>query len=129
MFYKKQIGIVAALMLGMASWAFAQNNTGKTGYLTLTAPAQVGNVTLPAGNYEVKHRFSSAGHYTEFARITEWTSGNFEGMSTFEEREVVAKVNCTMQPLTGKANKTTVEEDGSRIARLEIKGENVVHNF
>jgi hypothetical protein len=128
MFHKKYIGIVAALVLGMASWALAQNNTGKTGELTLAAAAQVGSVVLPAGNYEVRHVTSPTGHFTEFVRVTEWNLG-YEGTPTYTEREVVAKVNCNMQALNAKVGKTAIEKDGSRIARLEIKGENVAHNF
>ena len=128
MFHKKQIGIVAALVLGLASWAFAQNNTGKTGELTLASSAQVGSVVLPAGNYEVRHVTSPTGHFTEFVRVTQWNLG-YEGTPTYTEREVVAKVNCNMQDLNAKVRKTMIEKEGSRIARLEIKGENVAHNF
>lgn len=128
MFYKKQIGIIAALVLGLASWAFAQNNTGKTGELTLASPAQVGSAVLPAGNYEVRHVTSPTGHFTEFIRVTQWNLG-FEGTPTYTEREVVARVKCNNQALNAKVRKTLIEKEGSRIARLEIKGENVVHNF
>jgi hypothetical protein len=128
MFHKKYIGIVAALVLGMASWAFAQNNIGKTGELTLASSAQVGSVALPAGNYEVRHVTSPTGHFTEFVRVTQWNLG-FEGTPTYTEREVVARVNCHMQALNAKAGKTMIEKEGSQIARLEIKGENVAHNF
>jgi hypothetical protein len=34
-----------------------------------------------------------------------------------------------MQALNAKAGKTMIEKEGSQIARLEIKGENVAHNF
>jgi hypothetical protein len=125
---KGYIGIIAVLVLGLAPLGFAQDKDGKTGYLTLTAPAQVGSVVLPAGNYEVKHRFAPTGHFTEFARITESNLG-FEGSPTYRESKVLANVDCTMQPLTAKAGKTVIEKDGSRIALLEIKGENVAHNF
>lgn len=128
MFHKKYIGIVAALVLGMASWAFAQNNTGKSGELTLTSSAQVGGVVLPAGNYEVRHVTTPTGHYTEFVRVTQWNLG-YEGTPTYTERAVVAKVDCNMQTLNAKVGKTVIEKEGSRIARLEIKGENVAHNF
>lgn len=128
MFHRKHIAIVAALVLGLASWAFAQDKTGKTGELTLAGPAQVGSVVLPAGNYEIRHVASPAGHFTEFARLTAWNLG-YEGSPTYTEREVVATVNCNMQALSAKAGKTVIEKEGSRIARLEIKGEKVAHNF
>jgi hypothetical protein len=128
MFHKRYIGIVAALVLGMASWAFAQNNTGKTGELTLARSAQVGSVVLPAGNYEVRHVTTPTGHFTEFVRVTQWNLG-FEGTPTYTDREVVARVNCTMQALNAKVGKTVIEKEGSRIARLEIKNESVAHNF
>lgn len=124
---KGYIGILAILVLGLAPWGFAQEKTGKTGYLTLSAPAQVGSVVLPTGDYEVKHRASPTGHFVEFVRVTERHPG-FKG-PVYYERSVVATANCTMQPLTEKVRKTVIEKDGSRITRLEIKGENVAHNF
>ena len=124
----RHVGIITALVLGFASWAFAQGSAGKTGNLTLAAPAQVGSVVLPAGNYEVRHIASPTGHAMEFARVTQWSLG-YEGTPTYTDREVVATVNCSMQALNAKAGKTVIEKEGSRIARLEIKGENVAHNF
>lgn len=124
----RQIGIIAAVVLWLASWTFAQGSKGKTGHLTLTAATQVGNVVLPAGNYEVRHVASPTGHLMEFVRVTESNLG-YEGSPTFIDREVVAKVNCNMQPLNAKAGKTVIEKEGSRLARLEIKGENIAHNF
>ena len=124
----RHIGITTALVLGLASWAFAQGGAGKTGNVTLAAPAEVGGVVLPAGNYEVRRIASPTGHFMEFARITEWNLG-YEGTPTYTDREVVATVNCSMQALYAKVGKTVIEKEGSRIARLEIKGENVAHNF
>lgn len=128
MIRKQYIGIVAAMVLGLASLGMAQQQVGKTAHLTLKAPAQAGNVTLPAGDYEVTHRSSPTGHYMEFARVTETNLG-YEGSPTYYEREVVANVDCNMQPLSSKVSKSAIEKDGSRIARLEIKGEKVTHNF
>lgn len=128
MFRTRYIAIMASFVLALTVWGFAQNHPGKTGFLTLTEPAQIGSVVLPAGDYQVTHRFSSTGHYTEFARITESNLG-FEGSPTYEDRKVVATVDCTMQPLPAKAGKTAIEKDGQRIARLEIKGEDVAHSF
>ena len=124
----RYIAIMALFALALASAGFAQKHASRTGFLTLTEPAQVGNVLLPAGEYQVTHRFSSTGHYTEFARITESNLG-FEGSPTYQERTVVATADCTMQPLSAKADKTAIEKEGQRIARLEIKGEDVAHNF
>ena len=128
MFRRNHIGIIAALVLGLASWAVAQDQAGKTGELKLASPAQVGSVVLPAGNYEVRHVTTPSGHFTEFTRVTEWNLG-YEGTPTYTEREVVARVNCNMETLNAKVRKTAIEKEGSRIARLEIKGENVAHNF
>jgi len=124
----RHIGIITAVVLGLASWAFAQGSAGKTGNLTLASPAQVGSVVLPAGNYEVRHIASPTGHSMEFVRVTEWNLG-YEGTPTFTDREVVATVSCNMQSLNAKAGKTVIEKEGSRVARLEIKGENVAHNL
>lgn len=128
MTYNRFLAILAAMVLGLASLALGQQNTGKTVHITFKAPAQVGSTTLPAGDYEVTHRYSQTGHYMEFARVTQSNLG-FEGSPTYYDREVVARVDCTMQPATAKIRKTAVEREGTRIARLEVKGENVVHNF
>lgn len=122
------IAIMAVLVLGLASFAAGQQKAGKTIHLTLKAPAQVGSVTLPAGDYQVTHRYAPTGHYMEFARES-WSNLGYEGSPTYYDREVVANVDCTMQPASGKIAKTTLGKEGTRIASLEIKGENVVHNF
>lgn len=125
---KLHIGIIAAMVLGLASLGIAQQQNGKAIHLTLKAPAQVGSVTLPAGDYDVTHRSSPTGHYMEFARVRQTNLG-YEGSPTYIEREVVANVDCTMQPLSSKVRKSAIDKEGSRIARLEIKGEKVSHNF
>lgn len=128
MIRKGYIAIIAALVLGLSPLGLAQAKTGKTANFTLSAPAQVGSAVLPAGNYEVKHVASPVGHLMEFVRVTERNLG-YEGTPTYNERTVVTTVNCDMQPLTAKVGKTVIKKDGPRIARLEIKGENVAHNF
>ncbi len=121
------IAIIAAVVLALGSFALSQQ-VGKTTKITLKTPAQIGSVTLPAGQYLVTHRVSPTGHYMEFAREIETNLG-FEGSPTYYERQVVANVDCSTQPLAGKVSKTVVEKDGTRIAGLEIKGEKVSHNF
>lgn len=124
---KGHIAIIATLVLGLAPWGLAQEKS-KTAQVTLSTSGQVGSVVLPAGNYEVKHLTSASGHLMEFVRVTEWNAG-FEGSPTYYERELVATVSCTMQPLTGRVGKTVIEKNGSRIVRLEINGENTAHAF
>ena len=125
---KGSIAMIAALVLSLASFAAAQQKMGKTGHFTLKAPAQVGSVTLPAGAYDVTQYSSPTGHYMEFARLTEGNFG-YEGSPTFWDRQVVARVDCTTQPLSETVDKTVIEKEGIRIAVLEIKGENISHNF
>jgi len=122
------ITIIAALVLGLTSFAMAQQKIGRAVHITLKTASQVGTVTLPPGEYEVTHRSSPTGHYMEFVRETTTNLG-YEGSPTYYERQVVARVDCTMQPLTGKVNKTVIEKEGTRIAGIEIKGEDVSHNF
>lgn len=122
------IAIIAAMVLALASFAVAQQKDGKTVHITLNTATQVGSFILPPGEYEVTHRVSPSGHYMEFARET-WTNLGYEGSPTYYERKVVADVDCTMQSLSGKVNKTVLEKEGTRIAAIEIKGENVSHNF
>ena len=128
MLRKGSIALVAALVLSLASYAAAQHKMGKTGHFTLKAPAQVGSVTLPAGDYEVTQRSSPTGHYMEFVRFTRTTFG-YDGSPTFWDSQIVARVDCTTQPLHEKVSKTVVEKEGTRIAGLEIKGEKISHNF
>jgi Protein of unknown function (DUF2911) len=125
---KGPMAIVTVMVLGLASLAVGQQNSGRAVHITLKAPAQVGSTTLPAGDYEVTHLYSQTGHYMEFARETQSNLG-FEGSPTYYDREIVARVDCTMQPASARIGKTTVEKEGARIAKLEIKGESVVHNF
>lgn len=122
------MAIIAALVLGLASFAVAQQRTGKTVHITVKTTSQVGSVTLPPGEYEVTHRYSPTGHYMEFARESTTDLG-YEGSPTYYERQVVARVDCTMQALKGKVSKTVVEKEGTRIAGIEMKGEEVSHNF
>jgi hypothetical protein len=122
------IAMIAAIVLALATFAAAQRKDGKTVHITLKSATQVGSFTLPSGEYEVTHRTSPTGHYMEFARAT-WTTLGYEGSPTYYERRVVANVDCTMQSLTGKVNKTVLEKEGSRMAAIEIKGESVSHNF
>jgi hypothetical protein len=133
MIRKGYIAMIVMLVLGLTRWGLAQEKTGKTGYLTLSAAAQVARVVLPAGNYQVKHLVVPAGHFMEFVRVKEGLLDNrngFEGTPwTYYDREVVATVPCTMQSLTATVGKTAIEMDGSRIARIQIKGENIAHNF
>lgn len=125
---KGSIALIAALALSLASFAAPRQKMGKTGHFTLKAPAQVGSVTLAAGDYEVTQYSSPTGHYMEFVRLTESSFG-YDGSPTFLDRQVVAKVDCTTLPLHERVNKTVVEKEGTRIAGLEIKGEDISHNF
>ncbi|MGE5324592.1 MAG: hypothetical protein ACM3SW_17125 [Actinomycetota bacterium] len=125
---KGSIALIAALVLSLASFAAAQQKMGKTGHFTLKAPAQVGSVTLPAGDYEVTQRRSPTGHYMEFVRFTK-TNFGYDGSPTFWDSQVVARVDCTTKALNAKVSKTVVEKEGTRIAGLEIKGEAISHNF
>ena len=128
-------GIVIAVAIVLGAVAFAQPNptkVGKTGHITLAQETMVGNAALPAGEYEVRQRTSSSGHYIEFTRVVvDYTVGD-TGLSPYEY-DVVAKVPCKVEVLNSTADKTAAEiatsPNGDRLASLEIRGENVLHVF
>lgn len=135
------LAAIAAIVIGIAGLAHAQEDyygasgkpamhehAGKTGKLKLRAAVKLGDVVLQPGDYEVRHINSAKGHFVEFAQVVE-NDYVPEGLSVYE-RQVVARVNCTLEPLNAVVAQTELlpKTDGT-MARLEIRGEKVMHMF
>lgn len=121
-------GALLALLLGALSVPLlAQHNhqgtqdmkgmihVGKKGAMTLTTPLRVGTTLLKPGNYVFQHKVEGEDHIVIFQR-----AGN-----------EVARVKCTLEPLSEKAKRTalyTHEEAGEGVLdAVEVEGENVKH--
>jgi hypothetical protein len=146
--HRRYVLFIAALVLGLTTWSFAQeglqdggmpgadHRAGKIGHVTITTSIQVGNTTLPAGDYEVKHVSTPTSHFVEFTRVVEipnpaWAMRRPPQGTPRYERQEIAEANCTLEPLAKKAGKTTVviSSNEARLTRLQIKGEDVAHMF
>ncbi len=126
-YFNAEIGNAPAIMPhGSASATNA--GAGPTGKLDLASSVRLGKILLTAGNYRVRHINSMPAHFVEFSRIVENDYAP-EGQSVYQ-RQVVARVDCTMQPSSSVFAHTVLEpkNDGAT-ARLEIAGEKAVHLF
>ncbi len=103
-------------------------HAGKTGNLKLGAAVKLGGTLLQPGDYEVRHVNTPKGHYVEFSQMVD-NDIVLDGMSPYKE-QVVARVNCIREPLNTVVARTELEPDtAGTLARLEIRGEKVVHLF
>ena len=121
---------LAALPILTSRFAMAQEKeqvikVGKNGNITLSQETMVGDVKLPAGDYQVKHRVEGSDHMIHFKQLYSQRTG-----------AVIAHpgdIKCKLEPLNQKVAQTAVflnKEDGMmRITRIEIGGENVAHLF
>lgn len=139
---KYELAAVTILVVAFATFAFAQaaqstsaagappnmtqSHAGKTGHLKLSAPMRVGEITLPADDYEVKVIESSAGEFVRFSRTIENDYAP-EGMSVYEQ-QIVATVPTRDVPLNSKVRRTELlSASNGRISSLKIRGDNVEH--
>lgn len=135
--YRSSLAWLIVLVVAITGLAFAQTDpassatkthAGKTGHLKLTTSMKVGEVSLPAGDYEVKAIESSAGGFVQFARTIENDSAP-EGMSVYEQ-QIVATVPARDVPLNSEVRRTELLSGSNvRITGLKIRGENVEHVF
>jgi hypothetical protein len=121
----RMLGVLAVLSLAVLSVSTMAANqdtmkAGKKATITLTTPAQVGEVTLQAGQYVFQHVVSAGQHFATF-------KGPRGATSTTQ------KVKCTNEPLKQRVAQTSVTIDNaagaSKITRIEIAGEDVAHVF
>ncbi len=103
-------------------------HAGKSGTLKIAADTNVGGVVLKPGEYEVRHVDTGDKHFVEFAQTVE-NDYVLEGQTVYSQ-EVVARVNCTREPLESTVARTELlPKTAGTTARLEIRGEKVVHEF
>jgi hypothetical protein len=126
---------LAGILLAIAGFAHAADVSGqrphkaKKGTLTIMVATDVGTVTLEPGDYEVKEVNSATGPLLRFIRVTE-NSYAPEGTSVYDW-EVVADVQCTLEPLTSTPKHTTflLASDTGQAIGLEIRGSDVKYLF
>ncbi len=106
----------------------AREYYGKNAIVTVKAAMTLAGATLNPGEYDVRYVDSTQGHHVKFSKTVE---NDFapEGMSVYETK-VVAEVSCTMEQLNSVVAHTELLPGGrNTVARLEIRGEKVVHLF
>ena len=120
---KKVIALALVVMVAALAAIAADQPTGgmavgQSRTITLHEPALVGGVSLPAGNYAVKHTMEGDNHIMVF---------------TQEHGKATAKVNCKMVPLPKKADRSTYAfstgDQGRVMTGITWKGDTVTHQF
>jgi hypothetical protein len=104
---------------------------GKQGWITLKADTKFGDTLLKAGVYYVQHEVSAGSHGVAFQRVGDPVLA----LQYSDEGTVGPPVTaqCRLESLPARVKRTTITTvpDGimHRIAKIEIKGENVAHIF
>ncbi len=107
--------------------------TGKKGEITLKQPTKVGDTTLQPGTYVVQHRVSGSDHFMRFMELKKLAELNVApesmGWYTYTAENNAGEIKCRPEPAGATADVTTVTltENGGRISKVSIKGENVMH--
>jgi hypothetical protein len=126
------VALFAAMALGPA---FAQQDptliTGKTGLRDLTGRHQVRRDRAEAGIYLVQHEMSGGRHVLTF-----WQMGDPNLAHGYSDLAFVGEpvsVPCRLETLPARVKHTdvTTSDDNklARVVKVEIKGENVVHEL
>ena len=102
--------------------------SGKMAEISLSSKTRVGNLTLPAGTYRIRHQVIGSNHFIDFTGLARPDHSN-PGILTGHS----GKAECRFEPLPDKVERTavvTTDENGvRRVTRIEIAGENVAHLF
>ncbi len=122
-----------AVVLALAGFANAasvsstHSHKGKKGGLTITAPTEVGGVTLQPGDYEVKEVDSPGGPVVEFSLFEKLEWPIFWSAT----KTVVARVKCTEQALSSRPKHTRLmlASNTTHATGLEIRGKAVDYYF
>ena len=129
--------VAAIVMSGITIAAAAEQQVikvGKKGDIVSQEPTQVGDITLPAGNYVVQHRVSGEDHFIKFVGAKEMQHAGTSMTTTMQMGPTTSKeMKCTVEPLNKKVKQTGVFIDNSsgmrKVTRIEVAGENVAHVF
>jgi hypothetical protein len=120
----KVVAVIAVCLLGLSLVAIASQNQfgiADKSNITFTEPVRVGDVLLPAGEYQVLHTMEGQTHIMVFKRIKAKTLAE-------------ARVKCQLVPLQSKAAQTeaafTINAANERVLRsLIFKGDSAQHVF
>lgn len=130
--------MVAAIVISGITIAAAADQrvvkVGKKGDIVFQEPTQVGDITLPAGNYVVQHRVSGDDHFIKFVGAKEMQHAGSSMTTTMQMGPTTSKeIKCTIEPLSQKVKQTAVFIDNAsgtrKVTRIEVAGENVAHVF
>jgi hypothetical protein len=103
-------------------------HAGTSAKLEIADSTKLAEVTLKAGEYFVQHVDTGKEHFVEFSQVVE-NDYVLEGASVYE-RQVVARANCTLEPLNSVVARTELlPKANGMMARLEIRGEKAAHLF
>ena len=107
---------------------------GKKGEITLTKPTTVGAMVLQPDTYVVQHRVSGGNHFVRFVELKQVdVQPPTELPYTYTEQDKAGEIPCRVEPAAGPIKETTVytvtENGVTRITKVAIKGEDVVHVF
>ena len=95
---------------------------GNKGEVSFAVETKVGDLTLRPGLYRFQHRVENGGHYVRFTELGK------RGI-----KEEAGEVKCAIEPAGEEFSRTAVfsgSEGGmNHVARIEVRGENVVHVF
>ena len=107
---------------------------GKKGEITLIKPTTVGAIVLQPDTYVIQHRISHGDHFVRFVELKQVTAQPAtESPYTYTEANTAGEVECRIEPAPEPIKETTVytvtENGVTRITKVAIKGEDVVHVF
>jgi len=126
------VALLAAMAIGPA---VAQQDptliTGKQGYVTLKTNTNFGDTVLKPGIYLVQHEMSGGRHVLTF-----WQMGDPSLALQYSDLAFVGEpvsVPCRLESLPARVKHTDVttshDDKLVRVVKVEIKGENVVHEL
>jgi hypothetical protein len=114
----KVLGIALMLVVSAMAADAPNQDVGKSWHVTFNSPMRVGATLLPAGDYKVQHLKDGDGHVLVFKG----------------DNKQVAKVACTMEPLSEKPKYTRLTFDnnsaGERVLKgIAFEGDHYVHEL
>lgn len=111
------------LQIGPSAAAAQHENVmkvGKKSEVNFDTEMKVGDLTLKSGRYRLQHRVDGSDHFIHFEPLTGGGKSHSE-------------VKCRLEPLSSKTRQTAVhsvkEDQGYRVTKVAIRGENVAHTF
>jgi len=120
---------VVLALAGFANADSAHSHKAKKGNLKITVATEVGGVTLPPGDYEVREVNTPNGPVVEFAH--EFFNELASELVQANQEEVVARVKFTERELSSppKHTQLLLASNTADAAGLEIRGNAVSYEF